>query len=149
MPVPSVLRKMIGKPGHTFDVEIEKNEIRRFAEAIGEDNPIHFDEAAAKDAGYGSLAGTPTFASSLQHFELFFDALQLNQHNLMHAEEEYEYFRPIVAGDTMSVTHSLANAYEKPAPNGSLLFVVIETRGTDEKKRLIFKGRRVMVELRK
>ena len=66
----------------------------------------------------------------------------------MHAEEEYEYFRPIVAGDRISVTHRIVDAYDKTAPNGRLLFVVVETRGTDKRARKVFKGRRVLVELK-
>ena len=56
--------------------------------------------------------------------------------------------RPICAGDEISVTHRVADVYDKQAPNGRLLFVVLETRGTDTRGRQVCKGRRVLVELK-
>ena len=44
--------------------------------------------------------------------------------------------------------HRVADVYDKQAPNGKLLFVIIETRGNDRRSRPIFKGRRVLVELK-
>ena len=65
------------------------------------------------------------------------------------AEEEYEYFRAICAGDLITVTHAIADIYDKKTPTGALVFVVIETRGNDAKDRPVFKGRRVLVELKR
>ncbi|MEZ4270999.1 MAG: MaoC family dehydratase N-terminal domain-containing protein [Myxococcota bacterium] len=72
----------------------------------------------------------------------------LNSRATMHAEEEYEYFRPICVGDEVSVVHRVVDAYDKRAPNGKLIFVVVESRGTDKRSRAVFKGRRVLVELK-
>lgn len=36
--------------------EVTKRDIRRFSQAIGETNPIHFDEDYAKGTEYGTLA---------------------------------------------------------------------------------------------
>ena len=48
-------KKHIGKtfPSHT--VEVEKGRLRFFAKAIGETNPVYFDEISAQAAGYPSL----------------------------------------------------------------------------------------------
>ena len=51
MAISTTLRKKIGKPMDPVVFEVEKGSIRRFATAIGETNPIHQDEAAAKAAG--------------------------------------------------------------------------------------------------
>ena len=48
----------------------------------------------------------------------------------------------------ITVTHRIADAYDKPVPNGRLVFLVIETRGNDKRGRPVFKGRRVLVELK-
>jgi len=145
----TTLKKAIGKPTESVTFEIEKNQIRRFAKAIGETGAIHFDEKAAHAAGYPSLIGPPTFPSALQDFESLLERLEINPHAIMHAEEEYEYFKPIFAGDTVVVTHTVVDAYEKDAPRGRLVFVVVEIRGNDKRSKTIFKGRRVLVEVRK
>jgi len=128
---------------------VEKGQIRRFAAAIGEDGSIHYDESAAQAAGFASLVGTPTFASALHVTRDLYDQLGLDDSNIMHAEEEYEYFRAICAGDVIVVTHAIADIYDKKTPTGALVFVVIETRGNDPKGKPVFKGRRVLVELKR
>lgn len=149
MALSTTLKKAIGKATASVEFEIEKNQIRRFARAIGETGLIHFDEKAAQTAGYKSLVAPPTFPSALQDFENLLNQLEINSHAIMHAEEEYEYFKPIFAGDTVVVTHTVVDAYEKDAPRGRLVFVVFETRGNDKRSKPIFKGRRVLVEIRK
>ena len=67
----------------------------------------------------------------------------------VHQEEEYEYFKPILAGDVLSVVHTVSNVYDKQVPNGQLVFIVIESRGNDKRGKTVFKSRRVLVELRK
>ena len=148
MAVPSKIKQRVGESLKPVIYEVEKNQIRRFARAIGEDNPIHVDEQVAKKSGYGGLVAPPTFAGSLCDMEKIFAEYDLDPQSTMHAEEEYEYFRPIVAGDVISVTHELADAYPKQAPGGRLLFVVIVSRGLDKRSRDVFKSRRVLVELK-
>lgn len=148
MAVPAKLKQKIGKSTRAQSVEIEKGQIRRFAQAIGEDNSIHTDEAAAKAAGFPSLVAPPTFPAALSQLDGLLEELELDPLATMHAEEEYEYFRPLCAGDELSIVHRVVDVYDKQAPNGKLLFVVIETRGTDKRSRPVFKGRRVLVELK-
>ena len=90
-----------------------------------------------------------TYPCCLQKFEETLAVLDVNTNAIMHAEEEYEYFKPIVAGDRIEITHTLVDAYEKQSPNGLLVFIVIETRGNNKSSKLVFKGRRVLVEFRR
>ncbi|WP_431521417.1 FAS1-like dehydratase domain-containing protein [Blastomonas fulva] len=43
----------------TVSVLVERGQIRFFARALGETNPVHFDVGAAKAAGYPDLAAPP------------------------------------------------------------------------------------------
>ncbi len=58
-------KSVIGKKHAPFTVEVEPRRVRSFAEAIGETDPVYFDEAAAKAQGYRSLPAPPTFAFAL------------------------------------------------------------------------------------
>ncbi len=149
MAIPARYKNLIGKATKPETFEVEKGQVRRFARAIGETKDIHIDEDAAKAAGYASLISTPTFVAALSAVDSLYETLDIDQSNTMHAEEEYEYFRPVVAGDRVTVTHKVADIYDKDTPNGKLVFVVIETRGSDSKDRPVFKGRRVLVELKR
>ncbi len=148
MAIGGKLKQMVGKATKPRLYEIEKGQLRRFAIAIGEENPIHLDEKTAKSAGFPSLVATPTFAAALGEVEPLLIELGLDPQGTMHAEEEYEYFRPICAGDAVNIVHRVADIYDKQAPNGRLVFVVVETRGTDRRGKPVFKGRRVLVELK-
>ena len=149
MAVSSILTKMIGQSCEPKVIEVEKGQIRRFAQAIGETNPIHYDEDAAKSAGFAGIVATCTFASAIHCFDEFYEEVGINPHAVMHQEEEYEYFKPIMAGDILSVVHTVSNVYDKQVPNGQLVFIVIESRGNDKRGKTVFKSRRVLVELRK
>ena len=148
MALPSKFKQLIGKATRPRVCEVEKGQIRRFAMAIGEENPVHFDEKAARAAGFTSIVAPPTFPAALCMTDPLLTEVGLDPQSTMHAEEEYEYFRPIAAGDVITVTHKIADVYDKQAPNGRLVFVVIETRGNDKRGRPVFKGRRVLVELK-
>ncbi len=148
MAVPPKLKQMIGKTTRPRVVEVEKGQIRRFALAIGEDNPVHHDEDAARAAGFPSLVGPPTFAAALIDPLAFLDELGFDQVSVMHRAEEYEYYKPICAGDVLTIVHSVADIYDKDTPTGAITFVIIETRGNDAKGRAVFKGRRTLVKLR-
>ena len=143
----SRLRSLIGQTTEERNIAIEQGQIRRFAAAIGESDPLHFDIEAAQARGFSSLVAPPTFASALIPPELFLDTLGWDVVSVLHRSEEYEYYQPICAGDTLAVTHELGDIYEEGGGKGSdsLLFAVIETCAKSAKGQLVFKGRRVLV----
>lgn len=59
-------RSATGRESKPLVNEVEKGAIRRFAEALGETNPIHFDEGAARAAGYRSIVAPLTFPTALR-----------------------------------------------------------------------------------
>ena len=51
----------VGEALTCYSVEVEKGRLRLFAKAIGQTDRVHFDEPAARAAGYRSLPLPPTF----------------------------------------------------------------------------------------
>ena len=72
------IKQMIGKGTRPVVFEVERGQIRRFANAIGEDNSIHLDEKAAKSAGFPSIVATPTFAAVFDNTAQLLEDLGLN-----------------------------------------------------------------------
>ena len=58
-------QQAIGLEGSPVTVEVEKGAIIKFAQAIGDDNPLFNDEVEARRSRYGGLIAPPTFLRSM------------------------------------------------------------------------------------
>ncbi|MCK5690899.1 MaoC family dehydratase N-terminal domain-containing protein [Myxococcota bacterium] len=149
MAIPTKIKKLLGVAFPSNVHEIEKGQIRRFAAAVGEDSAIHFDQAAAKAAGFSSLVAPPSFTSAITPLKDLLEVLDMDQLLTMHSEENCDYFRPICAGDVLTVTHKVVDAYEQQTPNGKMLFLTVESVCIDKKERLVFTSKRLLVEAKR
>ena len=127
-------RNHIGKMFRPLVVDVEKGQLRFFAKATTETNPIYTDEQAAKAAGYSSLPAPPTFGFSLamakpDPFDNYLD-IGIDLDRLLHASQEFEYIEPILAGDTITLRDSVKDIYDKKG--GALEFVVFESKATNQ-----------------
>jgi acyl dehydratase len=133
---------LIGRESKPVQIEVEKGAIRRFAEAIGVDDPLHFDEAAARAAGFRSLVAPPTFPLSLRGGgDLRGGLLHSPGKVLLHAEQSFEYARPLVAGDRLTVKSRVVEVAQRATPSGPADVVVIEDEGRDEAGELVYRAR--------
>ena len=138
-------RTLIGRESEPTVVEVEKGAIRRFADALGDPNPLALDEAAARAAGHASLVAPPTFAVTLGWSERFRHSLDLGTRSVLHGEQSFEYARPIVAGDRLTVRSKVADVQERAGASGPMDVLVIEDEGRDEKGALVFRARATFI----
>jgi acyl dehydratase len=93
--------------------EVTAESIRQFADAIGDPNPLYRDETAAKEAGYDAIIAPPTYLTKLNFIysaEMMLDPdLGLNYAMVVHGEQEYEYRRPVKAGDVLVAKPKIAS----------------------------------------
>lgn len=87
--------------------------IAEFADAIGDANPVYRDSAAARSAGYADVIAPPTFAT-IVNLRAIQDIvadpkLGLDWSRVVHAEQSFDYRRPLTAGDTVVVVASIQN----------------------------------------
>ena len=127
----------VTKIGHefpAFTADVEKGRLKFFAKAIGETNPIYTDEAAAAAAGYKSLPAPPTFTSVIDQespeFLPVLKLLDIDIAKILHGTQEFEYFAPICAGDSITITSHIADMFDKKG--GALEFVVSENTYTNQ-----------------
>ncbi|MGE8189641.1 MaoC family dehydratase N-terminal domain-containing protein [Pseudomonas sp. NPDC086278] len=140
-------KKHIGRQLPTFLATAEAGQLRFFAKAIGETNPIYFNEQAARDAGYPGLPLPPTFLFSLE-FQIpsnaWRDELGIVTARILHGEESFRYHRMAYAGDTLRFDVRIADIYDKKG--GALEFVVRETRVTNQHGEHVADLRSVLVQ---
>ena len=84
---------------------VGREKIREFAKAIQSEDPLHFDEEAAKAAGYSDVVAPLTFIAipgRQVQLEIFrnFD-VGINLARVIHRDQKILYHRPIVAGDKL------------------------------------------------
>ena len=97
--------------------EVTADSIREFADSIGDPNPLYRDEAAAKEAGYDAIIAPPTYLTKLNFIYsgemLTQEDLGLNYALVVHGEQEYEYRRPVKAGDVLVAKPRIASIAAK------------------------------------
>lgn len=133
-------RSVIGREFPPTFAVVEAEAARGFARAIGETNPVFFEEAAALAQGYRGLPIPPTYAFCLKHLGAAPDGVlrtlgvEGGSGKLLHAEQAFEYLIPICAGDRLCFRERVADVFEKKG--GALTFIVLETQVTDERQQL-------------
>lgn len=135
-------RNAVGRTTPPTLNEVEKGAIRRFAESLGDYNPIFYDEEYAKAAGFPGIVAPPTFAYALQTGADLRELLGVPLRSLLHAEAALTYERPIYAGDRLLVTSRVAEVLERPGPTGKMEMAVLEDEGKDETGALVYRLRR-------
>ena len=157
-------KKYIGMETGTKTGEpVLAKDIRRYALAIDDPNPEYYDEEVAKNGKYGNLAAPPGYIcwavqdpkldkrfedlgeDGLSNFvgvPEFPDAWSLGW---VRAGEEYEFFKPVFAGDQISVKLKLLDVYEKEGKSGHLIFTTSEATYTNQNGDLLAKQKIIMI----
>ncbi|MEC2057398.1 MaoC family dehydratase N-terminal domain-containing protein [Peribacillus psychrosaccharolyticus] len=130
-------KKIIGLSGPEFVFEVEKGHIRKFAEAIGDSNPLYVDEEYAINTVYGGIIAPPTFPIVIGQDSGDSIDLGLNQRRMLHGEQEFIYRRPIRAGDILYCQMKVTDVYEREGRTGQMQFLVLDTEMKDEAGKLV------------
>jgi acyl dehydratase len=130
---------------------IEAGHILQFARAIGDPNPVYRDASYAARTEVGGVIAPPTFTTASSHYdpdyplrpklgEAWFGSgrspsgAHREASGGLHAEQHYEYHRPIRPGDVLLAETSEERSWEKQGRRGGkLLFSerVTVYRGAD------------------
>ena len=111
MPVNPELQGRVFPPVPPYLVGREK--IREFSRAVFATNPINHDPEAARAAGYADVVGPPTFAVVIQDATLAQLLAEpgagIDFTRIVHGDQRFRYTRPIVAGDELTATLTVAS----------------------------------------
>jgi acyl dehydratase len=151
------LKAWIGREAHyPAREELGRASIRYFALALGDDNPLYVDDAFAKKAGYPSVIAPPTLiCESCQYAHRAPNAdgyighewhLPVPNARLIRAGNDYEFMRPVLPTDRISVTWTLESIVEKPSSRGGTqLFVSSVARYRDVRGEVVAINRETIV----
>ena len=127
--------------------EVEKDMIRKLAEAIGDDNPLWQDEEYAKKGRYGAIIAPPTFLARLRIEEMLEMVLSAESSltRMMNGGTELEYFLPIKAGDVITVTGRVIDIYEREGKSGKMVFMITELTYKNQRGEIAAKARNTLL----
>ena len=124
--------------GRTYEAEetfeVGREHIRRFAEAIGDDNPIYVDPAAARAAGHDDVIAPPTFLTTLgmrlrSNGPISDPGLGLNYAMVVHGEQRFVHHRPTRVGDVLSSTTTIESI--RDAGTNEMMLMRMDIRDAD------------------
>jgi acyl dehydratase len=106
--------ELVGKQYPMQVYEVGREKVREFAAAVGDDNPAYRDVEAARALGHPDLVAPPTFAVVVtrgSQISVIDDPeLGLDFSRVVHGDQKFQFTRPIVAGDVLHTTASVASA---------------------------------------
>jgi acyl dehydratase len=151
------LKSWIGREAHyAAREELGRASIRYFALAMGDENPLYVDDEYARKAGYPSVIAPPTLiceTCQYAHQKPNADGyighewhLPVPNTRLIRAGNDYEFMRPVLPADRISVTWTLESIVEKPSSRGGTqLFVSSVARYRDAKGEVVAVNRETIV----
>jgi acyl dehydratase len=143
-----VLDKIIGKPTGTTVVTVERGQLTLFADAVKDKSPVYRDPRAAAAAGLPGIPAPPTYPFVMENFGAYpelqteeaptgnpmaevLGPLMAGGGIILHGEQEFNYHRPVVAGDVLIGEGKVVDAYRKESKGKTMTFVVVETAWSD------------------
>ena len=161
--LPEEVTKFIGQIMGASIFEVEKEVIRRFADAVDDSNPLYWDEEYAKKSRYGSIIAPPGFISSpwfsgrptkwgrrdmtsSEETACLRPALaKAGYGRLLDGGMEYELFCPVRAGDTITTSSMIKDIIGREGQTGKMAFVIIDTVYTNQNGDLVAKTRQTSI----
>ena len=131
------LESQVGVEWPPLVYEVEKGMIRRFAQAVGDSNPLWQDEGYAKKTGYGGVIAPPNFILTLG-FNQLQQVLALGSLvTVLHGSTELECYQPVRSGDTITVTTRIKNVRERQSKMGRTVFITLDMVYKNQKQEVV------------
>jgi acyl dehydratase len=149
---------------------VERSEIRRFAQAVMDDDPIFWNEAYAKNTRYGGVVAPPLFplfahrrppgspdplaeAATNPDFDGSAGLLTTGLPpvplpklpRLLNGGNEVELYQLPTLGDRITARSKYLDIYEKSGRSGTMVFIVIETRYMNQRDELLMVSRVTLI----
>ncbi len=128
----AVHTEAIGKTYDPAKYTVGREKIAEYAHAIGAENPVHFDQAAAEAAGYRDIVAPPMFcvvySSRAMGPAVFDPEVGINFATMVHGGQVFEWDEPVCAGDEITTIANVKEIYER----GGMGFYVFETVSSNQ-----------------
>lgn len=141
------IKSMLGVEAEPEVFEVEKGHIKRFAQAVGDPNPLWQDEKYACQSRYGSIIAPPTFLQDEGTIKFADNLMEIVNpaRGFLNGGMEVECYKPMRPGDIITTRAKLGDIYEKKGKMGKMLFMVVEVSYTNQQRELVAIGRHTFI----
>jgi acyl dehydratase len=140
------LRKLIGVTLDTIVFKVEEGAIQRYAQAIGDPNPLFNAPDYASKTRYGRLLAPPGFtgwpAKAGRPTEKLFAFLVKAgaPPRILDGGIEFEFIEPVGAGDVLTATTKIAKVAERETKLGKTMFTTAEVTYVNQKGKVALRS---------
>jgi acyl dehydratase len=150
--IPEEAKQFIDRTDPPIIRHVEKGAIRRYAEAVGNDNPLHYDEEYARKTKYGGIIASPGFwgwptrtPSSSTGLAEIVGELQAalakgGFPRILDGGISYDFFLPVRAGDVLVASPKVTGLSEKEGKSGSMIICNFETTYVNQNGDMVAKS---------
>ena len=139
------LKDKVGAVWQSRVYEIEKGMIRRFAQAIGDLNPLWQDEEYARKTKYGGIIAPPTFMATLGLEQIQQLLASAPSETSLHGSTELECYQPVRAGDVVTATTRIADFRQRQGKMGTMTFVTFDITYENQRGELVGRCRQMVI----
>jgi acyl dehydratase len=132
------LKQLIGQKENPVVMKIEEGAIQRYANAVGDKNPVFVDVEYASRSKWGRVMAPPGFtgwpvSSGFDMFKLFERLAKAGAPlGLLDGGVEYEFLAPIGSGDILVMDIKIAGIEGRETKMGPTMVTTIESTFTNQ-----------------
>jgi len=155
--IPEEVRSAVGKVGLPMIREVEKGAVRRYAEAVGNDNPLHRDETYAAASRYAAITAPPGFfgwplkpvKATTGHPDIVLELQEALARagfpRILDGGITYDFYLPVRAGDILIASVMIQDVSEKEGKSGRMMVCQFETSYLNKNADLVAKSRQTFI----
>ena len=122
----------VGKTYPPFEYEVGREKIREYANAVGEQEPVHHDREAARAAGFRDVVAPPMFcvvySAPAMGPAIVDPELDINLVAMVHGSQEFVWGEPVCSGDEITTAAKVVDISERDGKG----FYVFESVSTNQ-----------------
>jgi acyl dehydratase len=151
--VPDELKEYIGKIDPPHVREVEQGAIRRYADAVGNGNPLYYDIEYAGESAQGTIIAPPGFfgwamasvPSSEGIIGLMTALINAGYYRILDGGMSYEFFLPVRAGDILIASPRVKDVQAKEGKSGTMIVCDFETTYLNQNGDLVAKASQTLI----
>ena len=129
------LESRIGVSAEQLTCEIEKDMIRRYTAAVGDENPLWLEKGCAP----------PNFILTLGFGKVLKKYLDDPEITVLHGSTEIEYHQPVKIGDRITVNASVSKVRQRQSEKGNTVFVTFDMQYTNQERQPVAECRQLAI----